>query len=84
MAETTHKTRPTQATKTEGNEVKANPEVTKKGQELKDELDALLDEIDEVLEVNAAEFVTRIYSKRWRVIQKGWYIDYVQKRTVSR
>ena len=31
--------------------------MAKKGQELKDEMDALIDEIDEVLEENAEEFV---------------------------
>ena len=31
--------------------------IAKKGQELKDEMDALIDEIDEVLEENAEEFV---------------------------
>lgn len=34
-----------------------NPEVTKKGKKLKEDLDKLMDEIDEVLEENAEEFV---------------------------
>jgi len=41
----------------EGDEAKANPEVSKKGKKIKDELDKILDEIDEVLEENAEEFV---------------------------
>ena len=35
----------------------ANPEVTKKGKKIKEDLDKLLDEIDEILEENAEEFV---------------------------
>lgn len=35
----------------------ANPQVSKKGKKTKEELDKLLDEIDEVLEENAEEFV---------------------------
>jgi ubiquitin-like protein Pup len=41
----------------EGDEAKANPEVSKKGKKIKDDLDKILDEIDEVLEENAEEFV---------------------------
>jgi ubiquitin-like protein Pup len=34
-----------------------NPETVKKGKKLKEDLDKLMDEIDEVLEGNAEEFV---------------------------
>lgn len=34
-----------------------NPETTKRGKKLKEDLDKLMDEIDEVLEDNAEEFV---------------------------
>ena len=34
-----------------------NPETVKKGKKLKEDLDKLMDEIDEVLEENAEEFV---------------------------
>jgi ubiquitin-like protein Pup len=39
------------------------PASTKKGDELKAELDELLDEIDEVLEVNAEDFVRSYVQK---------------------
>lgn len=39
------------------------PPSTKKGEELKAELDDLLDEIDEVLEVNAEDFVRSYVQK---------------------
>ena len=35
----------------------ANPEVAKKGKKIKEDLDKLLDEIDNILEENAEEFV---------------------------
>jgi len=41
----------------EGDEVAANPEIPKKGKKIKEELDKLLDEIDDILEENAEEFV---------------------------
>ena len=34
-----------------------NPETVKKGKKLKEDLDKLMDEVDEVLEENAEEFV---------------------------
>ena len=43
--------------RTEEAEVEDVPATNKKGEELKAELDDLLDEIDEVLEENAEEFV---------------------------
>lgn len=51
-------------TKTDEEVVEEIPATSKKGEELKAELDDLLDEIDEVLEENAEEFV-RAY------VQKG-------------
>lgn len=53
-----------QSTTREEEVVEEAPATSKKGEELKAELDDLLDEIDEVLEVNAEDFV-RSY------IQKG-------------
>ena len=50
--------------KTEEEAVEDIPTTSKKGEELKAELDDLLDEIDEVLEENAEDFV-RAY------VQKG-------------
>src|SRR5262249_61264304 len=57
MAEQKKKeTRPT--TPADGEESGAgSPELAKKGKKLKEDLDNLLDEIDEILEENAEEFV---------------------------
>ena len=44
-------------------EVAANPEVTKKGEKLKEDTDKLMDEIDDVLEQNAEEFVQNYIQK---------------------
>ncbi len=52
------------SSKTEEETVEDIPTTSKKGEELKAELDDLLDEIDEVLEENAEDFV-RAY------VQKG-------------
>ncbi|HEY7141740.1 MAG TPA: ubiquitin-like protein Pup [Methylomirabilota bacterium] len=41
----------------DGDGAAANPEVTKKGKKIKEDLDKLLDEIDDILEENAEEFV---------------------------
>ena len=38
-------------------EVKANPKVVEAGKKLKEDIDKLVDEIDDVLETNAEEFV---------------------------
>jgi ubiquitin-like protein Pup len=35
----------------------ANPELAKKGKKIKEDIDKLLDEIDDILEENAEEFV---------------------------
>jgi prokaryotic ubiquitin-like protein Pup len=57
MAEQKKKeTRPTKPN--EGDEgAGVNPEVAKKGKKIKEDLDNLLDEIDDILEENAEEFV---------------------------
>jgi ubiquitin-like protein Pup len=41
----------------DGDGAAANPEVPKKGKKIKEDLDKLLDEIDDILEENAEEFV---------------------------
>ncbi|MEK7519742.1 MAG: ubiquitin-like protein Pup [Patescibacteria group bacterium] len=41
----------------------ANPEVTAKGKKLKEDVNNLLDEIDDVLEENAEEFVKNYIQK---------------------
>ncbi|HEY5599580.1 MAG TPA: ubiquitin-like protein Pup [Candidatus Manganitrophaceae bacterium] len=41
----------------------ANPEVVEKGKKLKEDLDTLMDEIDDVLEENAEEFVKNYVQK---------------------
>ncbi len=49
--------------RTEEAEVDEVPAASKKGEELKAELDDLLDEIDEVLDENAEEFVRSYVQK---------------------
>lgn len=44
-------------------DVRPNPKVAEKGQRLKEEMDDLVDEIDQVLEENAAEFVKNYVQK---------------------
>ena len=41
----------------EGGDAASSKTMTKKGEKLKDDMDALVDEIDDVLEENAEEFV---------------------------
>jgi prokaryotic ubiquitin-like protein Pup len=53
----------TAPTRTDEAEVEEVPASNKKGEELKAELDDLLDEIDEVLEENAEEFVRSYVQK---------------------
>jgi ubiquitin-like protein Pup len=43
--------------------VQADPKVAETGQRLKEEMDDLVDEIDKVLEENAAEFVKNYVQK---------------------
>jgi ubiquitin-like protein Pup len=47
----------------ESEEVQADPKVAETGQRLKEEMDDLVDEIDKVLEENAAEFVKNYVQK---------------------
>ena len=57
MAEQKKKdTRPTKPSEG-GDGAAANPEVAKKGKKIKEDIDKLLDEIDDILEENAEEFV---------------------------
>ena len=49
--------------RTEAETIEEVPAANKKGEELKAELDDLLDEIDEVLEENAEEFVRSYVQK---------------------
>ena len=44
-------------------DVKANPEVIETGRKLQGDIDQLVDEIDEVLEENASEFVKNYVQK---------------------
>ena len=44
-------------------EVKPNPKVVETGKKLKEDIDKLVDEIDDVLEENAAEFVKNYAQK---------------------
>ncbi len=44
-------------------EVKANPKVIETGKKLQEDIDQLVDEIDEVLEENASEFVKNYVQK---------------------
>jgi ubiquitin-like protein Pup len=61
MAEREQKRKPTPAREEEV--VEETPGVSETGEKLKAELDDLLDEIDEVLEVNAEEFVRSYVQK---------------------
>ena len=47
----------------ESEEIQADPKVPETGQRLKEEMDDLVDEIDKVLEENAAEFVKNYVQK---------------------
>jgi prokaryotic ubiquitin-like protein Pup len=51
------------ATKRETDDVQETTSATKQGEKIKAELDDLLDEIDEVLETNAEEFVKSYVQK---------------------
>jgi ubiquitin-like protein Pup len=62
MAERERKKKPAPARKQEESE-EATPAASKQGERLKAELDDLLDEIDEVLEDNAEEFVRSYVQK---------------------
>jgi prokaryotic ubiquitin-like protein Pup len=62
MAERTHKQKTTTRT-TEPEVVEEAPPTSESGEKLKAELDDLLDEIDEVLETNAEDFVKSYVQK---------------------
>ncbi len=62
MAERTHKQRPTTDRPDEVVD-EAAPATSESGEKLKAELDDLLDEIDEVLETNAEDFVKSYVQK---------------------
>ncbi|HBP88673.1 MAG TPA: ubiquitin-like protein Pup [Nitrospirales bacterium] len=47
----------------EQEDVQADPKVAETGERLKEEMDELVDEIDKVLEENAAEFVKNYVQK---------------------
>ena len=47
----------------ESEEVQPDPQVAEAGEKLKEEMDDLVDEIDKVLEENAAEFVKNYVQK---------------------
>jgi len=46
-----------QANEGGGDGASASPEIAKKGKKIKEDIDKLLDEIDDILEENAEEFV---------------------------
>ncbi len=62
MAERTHKQKPASG-RTDEVVPEAAPASTEAGDKLKSELDDLLDEIDEVLETNAEDFVKSYVQK---------------------
>ncbi len=62
MAERTQKSKPTTTRESETT-IDDAPAVTETGEKLKAELDDLLDEIDEVLETNAEDFVKSYVQK---------------------
>ncbi|MFM8857054.1 MAG: ubiquitin-like protein Pup [Actinomycetota bacterium] len=63
MAERTHKTRPSSSPR-EGQQVEStDAAVSDYGERIKAELDDLLDEIDDVLETNAEDFVKSYVQK---------------------
>jgi ubiquitin-like protein Pup len=63
MAEREQKKRPAQSRETETVEEEEATAPTERGERLKAEIDDLLDEIDEVLEDNAEEFVRNYVQK---------------------
>jgi ubiquitin-like protein Pup len=63
MAERTQKSKQTPSRTDEVEEVAEAPAVSESGEKLKAELDDLLDEIDDVLETNAEDFVKSYVQK---------------------
>ncbi len=62
MAERTHKSKPAVRTE-DAVDTEAAPATAETGEKLKAELDDLLDEIDDVLETNAEDFVKSYVQK---------------------
>jgi ubiquitin-like protein Pup len=63
MAERTHKSKPAARTEETVDTDAAAPTTAETGEKLKAELDDLLDEIDDVLETNAEDFVKSYVQK---------------------
>ena len=63
MAERTHKSKPAARTEDVTVDTEATPATGETGEKLKAELDDLLDEIDDVLETNAEDFVKSYVQK---------------------
>ena len=63
MAERTHKSKPAARTEEAAVDAEAAPATAETGEKLKAELDDLLDEIDDVLETNAEDFVKSYIQK---------------------
>ena len=63
MAERTHKSKPAARTEEAAVDAEAAPATAETGEKLKAELDDLLDEIDDVLETNAEDFVKSYVQK---------------------
>ena len=63
MAERTHKTKQAPRSDEKTADTEAAPASTESGEKLKAELDDLLDEIDDVLETNAEDFVKSYVQK---------------------
>ncbi|MBA3287681.1 MAG: ubiquitin-like protein Pup [Acidimicrobiia bacterium] len=63
MAERTHKQKTTRTTEHDTEVADTAPVTSESGEKLKAELDDLLDEIDEVLETNAEDFVKSYVQK---------------------
>jgi len=63
MAERELKKKQAPAKRDEDEVVEEAPPKSERGEKIKDEIDDLLDEIDEVLEVNAEEFVKSYVQK---------------------
>ena len=58
-----HESRRPTSSSNESEGIQADPKVAETGQRLKEEMDDLVDEIDKVLEENAAEFVKNYVQK---------------------
>ncbi len=63
MAEREQKKRTAPQRETETEQVEDAPQASEKGEEIKADIDELLDEIDDVLETNAEDFVRSYVQK---------------------